>query len=115
MDETGFLPSLRAIHKVFRPQSDKVFCETINGMQELISVISTICGDGTTLTLMTIYKGKDFLSSWGVADPACNPIGSRYGNGSYMSTLLCSLCNSIAVSPKGYTNSEICLVWFQAI
>ena len=30
-----------------------------------------------------------------------------------MSTLLCSLCNSIAVSPKGYTDSKICLVWFK--
>ncbi len=78
MDESGFIPSLGTVHKVFGPHGAKIVKETVNGDRELISVICTICADGSALVPTTIFKGKNYLASWGVDDPECNTSGSRF-------------------------------------
>ena len=39
------------------------------GRQEWITVIEYICADGSVISLMVIFKGKNLISSWLPATP----------------------------------------------
>ncbi|KAI4519568.1 hypothetical protein K525DRAFT_205727, partial [Schizophyllum commune Loenen D] len=63
------------------------------GSRENITVIVTICTDGTALPPTVIFKGKGYQVSWGFQD---NPLGASVGH-----------------SLRGWTNGEIGVAWIK--
>ncbi|KAI5887752.1 CENP-B protein [Schizophyllum commune H4-8] len=63
------------------------------GSRENITVIITICADGTALPPTVIFEGKGYQVSWGLPD---NPLGASVGH-----------------SLRGWTNGEIGVVWIK--
>ncbi|KAI5822183.1 CENP-B protein, partial [Schizophyllum commune Tattone D] len=63
------------------------------GSRENVTVIATICADGTALPPTVIFKGKGYQVSWGMQD---NPLRA-----------------SIGYSLRGWTNGEIGVAWIK--
>ncbi|KAG8712307.1 hypothetical protein FRC09_020010 [Ceratobasidium sp. 395] len=91
-DETGVQGSSGNSERVIGPQGSKIVYQIRTGSRETITVIVTICADGTSLPPTVIFKGKHYLVKWDQDNP---------------------LNASIAHSQKGWVNGEIALAWLR--
>lgn len=64
MDESGFPPSNQGRQRVLGRRGTKTQHKQGNANRENVTVIVTICGDGTSLKPTIIFKGKNFMSKW---------------------------------------------------
>ena len=62
-DESGFQ------QRVIGPKGQKVQHQQRSGDRENITVMVTICGDGTSLPPAVIFKGEAFQTSWKQNNP----------------------------------------------
>lgn len=63
-DETGFQPGGGNKERVFGPSGAKIQYQQRDGNRENITVMVTICADGTEIPPTVIYKGKAFGTQW---------------------------------------------------
>lgn len=71
VDEVGFQPnggSTREI--VIGAKGKKIQYQKQDGTRENITVLVTICADGTALSPVVIYKGKHYLVKWAQDNPS---------------------------------------------
>lgn len=69
MDESGFNLGLSAKKRVIVPVGTKTAHITCGAEQENITVMATICADGTALTPTVIFPGKYMKQRWGENNP----------------------------------------------
>jgi hypothetical protein len=65
MDESGFPPSNQGRQRVVGRRGTKTQHKSGGANRENVTVLVTICADGTTLKPTIIFKGKNFLKKWG--------------------------------------------------
>ncbi|EJF56429.1 CENP-B protein, partial [Dichomitus squalens LYAD-421 SS1] len=92
MDETGLQLGLGVSERVLGPKGRKVQYQQQSGDRENITVLVTICADGTSLAPAVIYKAEAYHSRWKQDNP---------------------LEASLGYSKKGYSNGEIGLEWIK--
>lgn len=63
-DETGIQTGIGIIEHVIGPAGQKMQYQQRSGNQENITVLPTICADGTTVPPIIIYKGEAFQTKW---------------------------------------------------
>lgn len=63
-DETGIQSGVGTTERVFGPAGKSIQHQQRSGDRENITVIVTICGDGTSLLPAVIFKGESFQSNW---------------------------------------------------
>ncbi|THV02099.1 hypothetical protein K435DRAFT_817878 [Dendrothele bispora CBS 962.96] len=91
-DESGLQRGVGLKTRAFGAKGTKVQQQQRSGDRENITVIVTICGDGTSTTPGVIYKGEGFQAKWKQDNP-----------------LNCSL----GYQKKGYTNDTIGRAWIE--
>lgn len=69
LDETGFMPGKALSQKVIGRAGNKTQSQKEGGNRELITVLPTICADGTALPPLVIYAGQAFSVSWKQNNP----------------------------------------------
>lgn len=65
MDESGFPPANQGRQRVVGRRGTKSQHKSGGANRENVTVLVTICADGTTLRPTIIFKGKNFLKKWG--------------------------------------------------
>ena len=65
MDESGFPPANQGVQCVISQRGTKVQHKAGSANQENVTVLVTICADGTALQPTIIFKGKRLLKKWG--------------------------------------------------
>jgi hypothetical protein len=65
MDESGFPPANQGVQRVVGRRGTKVQHKTGSANRENVTVLVTICADGTALQPTIIFKGKRLLKKWG--------------------------------------------------
>jgi hypothetical protein len=75
-DETGIQSGIGVAERVIGPAGAKIQHQQRSGTRENITVLPTICADGTSLAPTVIYKGEAFQTAW-LQD---NPLDARYGS-----------------------------------
>lgn len=65
MDESGFPPSNQGVERVVGRRGTKVQHKAGSANRENVTVLVTICADGTALAPTIIFKGKRILKKWG--------------------------------------------------
>jgi hypothetical protein len=73
-DETGIQGGIGVTERVIGPAGAKIQHQQRSGNRENITVLPTICADGTSLAPTVIYKGDAFQTKW-LQD---NPLNARY-------------------------------------
>jgi len=73
-DETGIQSGIGVTERVVGPAGAKIQHQQRSGNRENITVLPTICTDGTTVTPTVIYKGEAFQTKW----LQNNPLDARY-------------------------------------
>jgi hypothetical protein len=73
-DETGIQAGIGVTERVIGPAGAKIQHQQRSGTRENITVLPTICADGTSLAPTVIYKGEAFQTKW-LQD---NPLNARY-------------------------------------
>jgi hypothetical protein len=73
-DETGIQSGIGITERVIGPAGGNIQHQQQSGNQENITVLPTICADGTTLAPIVIYKGEAFQTKWLQE----NPLDARY-------------------------------------
>jgi hypothetical protein len=68
-DETGFLPSLGTKERVIGPTGIKTQYQQRDGSRETITVMVTICADGSSIAPTVIFKGHTFTTKWNQENP----------------------------------------------
>ena len=68
-DETGIQQGLGTRQRIIGPKGKKVQHQQRSGDRENITVIVTICADGTSLPPAVIFKGESFQTSWKQNNP----------------------------------------------
>ena len=68
-DETGILPGGGTTQRVIGRTGKKVQHQQRSGDRENITVIPTICADGTTLKPAVIFKGSGYQVKWAQENP----------------------------------------------
>jgi hypothetical protein len=69
-DESGFQKGIGQKERVFGPTGKKTQHQQRSGDRENITVIATICADGTALPPGVIFKGEGFQVRWKQNNPA---------------------------------------------
>src|SRR5712672_433413 len=69
VDETGIQEGVGCKERVYREPTKKFQHQQRSGERENITVIVTICADGTSLPPAVIFKGENFQSSWKQDNP----------------------------------------------
>jgi hypothetical protein len=69
MDEGGFMRGCGQRERVIGPSSSHIQHQNRSGDRENITVIATICGDGTSQPPAVIYKSEHFMISWKQDNP----------------------------------------------
>ena len=69
VDESGFQKGVGQKERVFGASSQKVQHQQRSGDRENITVIVTICGDGTSTAPAVIFKGEGFQAGWKQNNP----------------------------------------------
>ena len=74
MDETGLQLGVGTREQVIGPAGQKVQYQQQSGKQqsgnqENVTVLITICADGTSLTLAVIFKGDAYHLNWDQPNP----------------------------------------------
>lgn len=72
VDESGFIPGIRAKHLVIGRSGQNGQYEVSTGNRESVTVICAIFGDGSSMTPTAIFKGAKIQSRWGQTDPDHN-------------------------------------------
>lgn len=70
-DEIGIEMGYAPRRRVVGPIGQKTQHDQGDGNREMVTVMNTICADGTYLKPFVIYKGKNILSRWGAQN---NPL-----------------------------------------
>lgn len=70
-DETGLALGLAGKTRVIAGAGKSVQHKLQDGEREIVTVLETICADGTCLKPTVIFKGKNLLKKWGLENP-CN-------------------------------------------
>ena len=73
-DETGIQTGTGTTEQVIRPAGASIQYQQWNGNRENITVLLTICADGTSVPPTMIYKGESFQAKWLQE----NPLDARY-------------------------------------
>jgi hypothetical protein len=73
-DETGIQSGIGMTERVIGPAEAKIQHQQRSGTRENITVLPTICADGTSLAPTVIYKGEAFQTKWLQE----NPLDARY-------------------------------------
>ena len=73
-DETGIQSGIGVTERVIGPAGAKLQHQQRSGTRENITVLPTICADGTSVAPTVIYKGEAFQTKW-LQD---NPLNARY-------------------------------------
>jgi hypothetical protein len=68
-DETGIQQGIGTWQCIIGPQGKKVQHQQRSGDRENITIIVTICADGTSLPPAVIFKGESFQTSWRQNNP----------------------------------------------
>lgn len=68
-DETGIQTGAAVQERVIAPKGKIVQHQARGGNRENITVIVTICADGSSIAPAVIFKGQSFLSSWEQDNP----------------------------------------------
>jgi hypothetical protein len=63
-DETGIQAGIGVTERVIGPAGAKIQHQQRSGARENITVLPTICADGTSLAPTVIYKGEAFQTKW---------------------------------------------------
>jgi len=63
-DETGIQSGIGVTERVIGPAGAKMQHQQRSGMRENITVLPTICADGTSIAPTVIYKGEAFQTKW---------------------------------------------------
>ncbi len=74
-DETGIQTGIGTTEHVIGPAGSKILHQQRNGNRENITILPTICGDGTSVPPTVIYKDEAFQTKWLQE----NPLDARYG------------------------------------
>lgn len=69
MDETGLQQGVGVAERVLGPAGQKVQYQQRSGDRENITVLVTICADGTSTPPAVIYKGDAYQTSWKQDNP----------------------------------------------
>ena len=69
IDESGFQKGIGQRERVFGAKGKQSQYQQQGGDRENITVIVTICGDGTTTAPAVIFKGEGFQASWNQDNP----------------------------------------------
>jgi hypothetical protein len=64
MDEIGCVLEYAPCRCVVGPPGRKIQHDQADGNREMVTVVNTICADGTYLKPIVVYKGKNFLIRW---------------------------------------------------
>ena len=73
-DETGIQSGIGVTERVIGPARAKLQHQQRSGTRENITVLPTICADGTSVAPTVIYKGEAFQTKW----LQNNPLDARY-------------------------------------
>lgn len=73
-DETGIQTGIGVTERVIGPAGAKMQHQQRSGNRENITVLPTICADGTSVPPVVIYKGEAFQTKWNQD----NPLDARY-------------------------------------
>jgi hypothetical protein len=68
-DESGIQEGIGLKERVYRATGKKVQHQQRSGGRENITVIVTICADGTSLPPAVIFKGEGYQMSWKQDNP----------------------------------------------
>ena len=68
-DETGIQQGLGTRQRIIGPKGKKVQHQQRSGDRENITIIVTICANGTSLPPSVIFKGESFQTSWRQNNP----------------------------------------------
>ncbi len=63
-DETGIQTGIGVTERVIGPVGQKMQYQQRSGNRENITVLPTICADGTSVPPIIIYKGEAFQAKW---------------------------------------------------
>ncbi|KAF5354762.1 hypothetical protein D9756_005505 [Leucocoprinus leucothites] len=92
VDETGIQKGVGLSDYVIGPAGESIQHQQRSGDRENITIIVTICADGTSILPAVIFKGQAFRTSW----LQNNPLNASIGH-----------------SLKGYTDGEIGIEWIK--
>ena len=73
-DETGIQTGIGTTERVIGPVGSNIQYQQRSGNQENITVLPTICADGTSIPPTVIFKGEAFQTKWLQE----NPLDARY-------------------------------------
>ena len=110
MDEKGIQMGVGKRTLVLVDRDQKTVQQLENGNRELVTVIETVCADGTALRPSVIYKGQRRDFSWGRDNP-CNarcacPFSEPW-------SIFLTSDHSISFSPNGWTDMELGMEWLK--
>ncbi|KLO13910.1 hypothetical protein SCHPADRAFT_827287 [Schizopora paradoxa] len=91
-DETGFMPGRACKSKVIGKSKKKTQHRKESGNRSIISVMPTICADGTSIPSLVIFSGAAYMMSWKQDNP---------------------LKASIGYQKKGYMDGELGIDWIK--
>ncbi|THU98321.1 DDE-domain-containing protein, partial [Dendrothele bispora CBS 962.96] len=91
-DETGLQQGIGTTDRVIAEAGKSVQHQQRSGNRENITVLCTICADGTSLPPAVVFKGLGYQTSWEQENP---------------------LKASIGYSKKGYVDGEIGVLWIE--
>lgn len=69
MDEVGINQGISPRQIVIAGKGKRIQHQATDGDRENVTVLETICADGTTLQPMVIFKGTYMMASWGKDNP----------------------------------------------
>ena len=68
-DESGIMMGVAERAEVIGAAGQKTQHKLQDGTREIVTVLETICADGTVLRPTVVFKGKNLLSKWGDDNP----------------------------------------------
>jgi hypothetical protein len=108
VDESGFQKGVGQKERVFGVKGKQAQHQQHSGDRENITVIVTICGDGTSTVPAVIFKGEGYQASWKqIILPMHREQHVIFACGALTSY------NRLGYSKKGYTNGEIGRAWIE--
>lgn len=69
MDETGLMMGVALRERVIAPAGKKIQQLQRSGKRENVTIVVTICADGTSLPPAIIFKGEGYQVSWKQNNP----------------------------------------------
>jgi hypothetical protein len=104
MDKIGFMMGYAPRRRVVGSKGQRIQHDQGNANCEMVTVINTICADGTCLKPIVIYKGKNFLTHWQGQE---NPIEASYVLNSFCEAQWTDFSSRITLSENGWIDNEL--------